>query len=155
MGTMCLPAGHGRAWAGQHPEFGRSAGYRRNSILSTDTELSESDAELIARLQRGDQTAFTTLVRRWEGPLVRIAYRIIGELAEAEDVRQRVLLKLLETSGAVREPERFAAWIHRAVVNAALERTPPPQAARGSEPPAQGARGDSRRVAPGRPPDRG
>jgi RNA polymerase sigma-70 factor, ECF subfamily len=86
--------------------------------LSTDTEL--TDAELIARLTRGDQTAFTALVRRWEGPLVRIAYRITGDLAEAEDVRQRVLLKLLTAPGAVREPERFAAWIHRAAVNAAL-----------------------------------
>jgi RNA polymerase sigma-70 factor, ECF subfamily len=88
--------------------------------LSTDTELSESDAVLIGRLQRGDQTAFTALVRRWEAPMVRIAFRITGDLAEAEDVRRRVLIKLLEGPGAVREPERFAAWIHRAVVNAAL-----------------------------------
>ncbi|MFI5454348.1 MAG: RNA polymerase sigma factor [Isosphaerales bacterium] len=85
-----------------------------------DTELSESDAELVARLQRGDRGAFTALVRRWEGPLVRIAYRITGDLAEAEDARQQVLLKLLELPGTVRQPEKFAAWIHRAVVNAAL-----------------------------------
>ncbi len=88
--------------------------------MPTDAELSENDAELIVRLKGGDQTAFTALVRRWEGPLVRIAYRITGDLAEAEDVRQRVLLKLLESSGALREPERFAAWMHRAVVNTAL-----------------------------------
>jgi RNA polymerase sigma-70 factor, ECF subfamily len=88
--------------------------------LSTDTESSETDAELIVRLARGDQTAFTALVRRWEGPLVRIAYRITGDLAEAEDVRQRVLLKVLSAPDTVREPERFAAWIHRAAVNASL-----------------------------------
>jgi RNA polymerase sigma-70 factor (ECF subfamily) len=88
--------------------------------LSTDTDLSESDAALVARFQRGDRGAFTALVRRWEGPLVRIAYRITGDLAEAEDVRQRVLLKLLEAPLSVRQPQRFAAWIRRAVVNAAL-----------------------------------
>jgi RNA polymerase sigma-70 factor (ECF subfamily) len=88
--------------------------------LSPETDLIESDAELITRLQRGDRDAFTVLVRRWEGPLVRIAYRITGQMAEAEDVRQRVFLKLLEASGAVRRPEQFAAWIHRAVVNTAL-----------------------------------
>ena len=70
--------------------------------MSIDTEL--SDSELIARLNGGDQTAFTALVRRWEGPLVRIAYRITGDLAEAEDVRQRVLLKVLESSGACANP---------------------------------------------------
>jgi len=88
--------------------------------LSPDTDLIESDAELVTRLQRGDREAFTVLVRRWEGPLLRIAYRITGQMAEAEDVRQQVFLKLLEASGAVRRPEQFAAWIHRAVVNTAL-----------------------------------
>ena len=80
----------------------------------------ESDAELITRLQCGDRDAFTVLVRRWEGPLMRIAYRIAGQTAEAEDVRQRVFLKLLEGTYAVRRPEQFAAWIRRTVVNTAL-----------------------------------
>ncbi len=97
-----------------------SAGFRPILPLSPDTDLIESDAELITRLQRGDRDAFTILVRRWEGPMVWIAYRITGQLAEAEDVRQRVLLKLLQAPGAVRKPERFAAWIHRAVVNTSL-----------------------------------
>ena len=88
--------------------------------MSRNTELLASDAELITRLQSGDRDAFTVLVRRWEGPMVRIAYRITGQLAEAEDVRQQVLLKLLQAPRAVRRPEQFAAWIHRAVVNTAL-----------------------------------
>jgi RNA polymerase sigma-70 factor (ECF subfamily) len=92
----------------------------REDTLSTETELSESDSELIARFQAGDRSAFAALVRRWEGPLVRIAYRITGDLAEAEDLRQRVLLGLLESPGSVRSPDRFAAWIRRAIVNQAL-----------------------------------
>jgi hypothetical protein len=74
-------------------DLGGSAGFRRIPPLSPDTDLIESDAELITRLQRGDRDAFTVLVRRWEGPLVRIAYRITGQMAEAEDIRQRVFLK--------------------------------------------------------------
>jgi RNA polymerase sigma-70 factor (ECF subfamily) len=101
-------------------DFGGSAGFRRILPLSPDIELIESDAELITRLQRGDRDAFTLLVRRWEGPLLQIAYRITGQMAEAEDVRQRVFLKLFEASGALRRPEQFAAWIRRAVVNTAL-----------------------------------
>ena len=88
--------------------------------MSPETELIESDAELIKRLQRGDRHAFTVLVRRWEGPLLRIAYRITGEITEAEDVRQRVFLKLLEASGTLHRPEQFPAWIRRAAVNTAL-----------------------------------
>jgi RNA polymerase sigma-70 factor (ECF subfamily) len=88
--------------------------------LSTEIEASESDARLIARFQAGDRSAFEVLVRRWEGPLLRIAYRITGELAESEDLRQQVLLKLLERPGSLRHPDRFAAWIRRAIVNQAL-----------------------------------
>ena len=51
---------------------------------------------------------------------MRIAYRITGRLDEAEDIRQRVFLKLLESPGAVRQPELFAAWIRRAVINTAV-----------------------------------
>jgi hypothetical protein len=64
--------------------------------LSPEIVLIESDAELVMRLQRGDRDAFTILVLQWEVPLLRIAYRITGQLAEAEDVRQRVFLKLLD-----------------------------------------------------------
>lgn len=105
---------------GKHSRPPLSAGFRWILRLSSDTDLIESDAELLTRLQRGDRDAFTVLVRRWEGPLFRIAFRITGQTADAEDVRQRVFLKLLETSGAVRRPEQFAAWIRRAVVNTAL-----------------------------------
>lgn len=36
------------------------------------------------------------VLRRWEGPVVRVAYRVTGCLEDAEDVRQAVFLKLLE-----------------------------------------------------------
>lgn len=88
--------------------------------MSTETEVNETDAALLARFRAGDGSAFGILVRRWEGPLVRIAYRITGDLAEAEDLRQRVFLRLLESPGSVRQPDRFAAWIRRAIVNHAL-----------------------------------
>jgi RNA polymerase sigma-70 factor (ECF subfamily) len=85
-----------------------------------------SDAELIARFRQGDRGALAALVRRWEGPVTRLAYRVLGNLAEAEEVRQTVFLRLLEDPGALRQPDRFAAWLRRCAVNAALS------AARGS-----------------------
>ena len=106
----------------------------REDTLSTETELSESDAELIARFQAGDRSAFAALVRRWEGPLVRIAYRITGDLAEAEDLRQRVLLKLLESPGSVREPRPLRGLDSPRIVNQALTAHPRPQAARAVRP---------------------
>jgi len=60
------------------------------------------------------------LARRWEGPLVRIAYRITGSLADAEDIRQTVFLALLERPGTIRRPEALRAWTLRAAANASI-----------------------------------
>lgn len=80
----------------------------------------ESDAELVERFQQGDRLAFARLVRRWEGFLLRVASRVTGDVAEAEEVRQTVFLRMLQSPGSLRSPERFAAWVHRATVNEAI-----------------------------------
>ena len=77
-------------------------------------------AELVSRFQRGDRDAFTSLVRRWERSVLWIAYRVLGDLTEAEDVRQSVFLKLLESPAAIDDAASFPAWIRRATVNAAV-----------------------------------
>lgn len=79
-----------------------------------------SDADLLDRFRRGDRDAFTDLVRRWEGFLLRVAARVTGDVNEAEEVRQAVFLRLLQSPGAVRQPDRFEAWLRRAGVNEAI-----------------------------------
>ncbi|MEW4569733.1 sigma-70 family RNA polymerase sigma factor [Tautonia sp. JC769] len=78
------------------------------------------DAELLRRHRLGDRDAFARLVRRWEAPAFRIAFRVLGDRAEAEEVRQDVFLTLLRAPGSVRHPERFAGWLRASVVNRAL-----------------------------------
>jgi RNA polymerase sigma-70 factor (ECF subfamily) len=82
------------------------------------TEL--SDAELVERFRQGDRSAFTQLVHRWDGPVLRIAFRIVGEQGEAEEVRQTVFLQLFESHVELRDSEKFAAWIRRCTVNTAI-----------------------------------
>lgn len=79
-----------------------------------------SDTELVERFQQGDLSVVKTLVRRWEGPILRVAFRIVGDLAEAEDIRQTVFVRMLETLCDLRQPDRFAAWIRRSTVNTAI-----------------------------------
>lgn len=79
-----------------------------------------TDADLVARFQRGDRLAFAALVRRWEGAVLRVAARVTGDVSEAEEVRQAVFLRLLESPRIVRHPDRFPAWLRRATVNASI-----------------------------------
>jgi RNA polymerase sigma-70 factor (ECF subfamily) len=79
-----------------------------------------SDCELLVHFRHGDRSAFAELVRRWESALGRIAYRVTGDAATAEDVRQTVFLRLLESHDGMRRPDQVAAWLRRCAVNVAI-----------------------------------
>jgi|HubBroStandDraft_6_1064221.scaffolds.fasta_scaffold201976_2 DNA-directed RNA polymerase specialized sigma24 family protein len=81
-----------------------------------------ADADLLSRVRHGDRATFSCLVQRWEESLLRIAYRIIGFHDEAEEIRQIVLLRILESPQRLPEPRCFAAWIRRCVINEAASR---------------------------------
>jgi RNA polymerase sigma-70 factor, ECF subfamily len=80
----------------------------------------EDPSAVVRRFCRGDRTALAALVRLWEHRLLTIAYRVVGNLHDAEDVRQMVLLKLATTSDRPDDPERFAGWLRRCVVNESI-----------------------------------
>lgn len=49
-----------------------------------------------------------------------VAYRVLGNEADAEDVTQEVLLRVLHKLDSFRGEGRLASWLHRVTVNAAL-----------------------------------
>jgi RNA polymerase sigma-70 factor, ECF subfamily len=52
------------------------------------------DLELIARIGRGDQAAFSALYDRLSGPLYSLAIKMLGDAAEAEDALQDASLQI-------------------------------------------------------------
>lgn len=81
----------------------------REAPTSPELETSASDVSL------------ASTIRRWEQPALRFAYRITGDLAEAEDIRQTVFLQMLERPPAFwRDENRLRAWMYRCVSNAAI-----------------------------------
>ena len=81
---------------------------------------SEEQRRLVRQFCLGDRSAFTALVRIWEHRLLTIAYRVVGNVHDAEEVRQMVLLKLARSPGQLRDPARFAGWLRRCTVNEAI-----------------------------------
>jgi len=71
----------------------------------------------VRRAQRGDHAAFENLVTRYERTLLRLAYRLLGNLAEAQDACQEVLVKFHKYLHAL-DPERDPSpWLHQLMVN--------------------------------------
>ena len=79
------------------------------------------EATIVARAQDGDLAAFEHLVERYQGPLFRLAYRMLNDRGEAEDVVQDTLtagwraLPGLDRSGA------FGGWVYRTATNRCLD----------------------------------
>jgi RNA polymerase sigma-70 factor (ECF subfamily) len=70
-----------------------------------------SDGELVQRAQAGDLNAFETLVSRYERRIWALAKQLLQHDQDAEDVVQDTFLTALEHLHALREGERFGAWL--------------------------------------------
>jgi RNA polymerase sigma-70 factor (ECF subfamily) len=78
------------------------------------------DRELVERAARGDQDAFSVLVRQSSDRLFAIAYRIVRDHYLAEDALQQTLVTIWNELPRLRDPERFEAWTYRLIARASM-----------------------------------
>ncbi len=84
---------------------------------------SGDDDAMMARIARRDAVAFSHVVDLHAERLHRIAWRMIGDAAEAEDVAQEALLRLWsQASGWKAGRSGIAAWLTRVAMNLCLDR---------------------------------
>ena len=78
---------------------------------------------LIRKEAGGDSgDAFAALVAGSQRRVFQIAYSVLGNAADAEEVAQEVFLRAHRKFGAVRDPEKFCAWVNRIAFREALNR---------------------------------
>lgn len=80
------------------------------------------DPVLVARISDGDQAAFESLMRRYNGKLFRIARAIVKDDSDAEDVLQDAYLDAYRHIDDFRGGAQVATWLTRIVINQALMR---------------------------------
>lgn len=80
------------------------------------------EKDLIERSKNGDVSAFEQLVRIHQGVAIRVAYLVVRDHAEAEDVTQDALVKAYGSLGRFRSGSPFRPWLLKIVRNEALNR---------------------------------
>ena len=80
----------------------------------------ESDAELVARLQRGDDSAFEAIVRAHSGRLLSVARRFLGNNEDAQDAVQDAFIRAYKAIHTFEARAQLHTWLHRILVNTAL-----------------------------------
>jgi RNA polymerase sigma-70 factor (ECF subfamily) len=82
------------------------------------------DQNLVKRAQRSDQEAFATLVTRHQRYVYNLAYRLLGDTHEAQDLTQEAFLRVWRGLGNFRGEAKFTTWLYRIVTNLCYNRLP-------------------------------
>lgn len=78
------------------------------------------DRDLVEAAQRGNREAYVDLVRPRADHLYAVAQRILRDVDRAEDAFQDALVIAWRDLRALRDPERFDAWLQRLLINVCI-----------------------------------
>ncbi|NOY81002.1 MAG: sigma-70 family RNA polymerase sigma factor [Kiritimatiellaeota bacterium] len=78
-----------------------------------------SDAELVTKFRNGDASAFDQLVNRHSTRAYQIAYGVLGNREDAEEVAQDVFVRVYRALPKFRGDAEFTTWMYRIALNLA------------------------------------
>src|SRR5690349_10982396 len=77
--------------------------------------------DLVERAQRGDHDAFAALAGAAISRLDGAAWLILRDAEQAKDAVQNCLVRAWRDLPALRDPDRFDAWLHKLLVRACID----------------------------------
>ncbi len=77
----------------------------------------DEDQAAVERVLAGETAAFELLVRRWQGPLVNLAYRFCRDRGRAEEMAQEAFLRAYRSLGRWRREAAFSTWLFALATN--------------------------------------
>jgi RNA polymerase sigma-70 factor (ECF subfamily) len=103
-----------------------SAGNVRHATAGTQPPHSAgavralAETTLVTRAQDGDVTAYERLAHAYQGELVRLGYRMLSDLGEAQDAVQDTLLVAWQKLPSLEDPAAFHAWVYQLMTRRCL-----------------------------------
>jgi RNA polymerase sigma-70 factor (ECF subfamily) len=82
----------------------------------------EEDAELMRRVQAGDEAAFGALMERWELAVKSVIARIVLNASEAEELAQETFVRVWQQRGKFRAGAAVRPWVFSIAINLARNR---------------------------------
>ncbi len=78
------------------------------------------DKELVRECLSGSNQAFEMLVDKYQKIIFNVAYRMVGDGDDAEDITQTVFIKAYERLDSYNQKFKFFSWLYRIAVNETL-----------------------------------
>jgi len=83
--------------------------------------LVQPDFGVLRKAQRGDERAFSIIVRTYEVPVFNYVMRLVGERALAEDLTQEVFLRVFQGLPKFSLRSKFTTWLFQVTKNRVLD----------------------------------
>jgi RNA polymerase sigma-70 factor, ECF subfamily len=79
-----------------------------------------TDNWYIDKVKNGDREAFATLIEKHKSMVYTVAYRIVKNHEDAEELTQDAFLKVFQSIGQFEQRSKFSTWLYKIVYNAAI-----------------------------------
>jgi RNA polymerase sigma-70 factor (ECF subfamily) len=83
--------------------------------------LPQPDFGVLRKAQRGDERAFSLIVRAYEVPVFNYVLRLVGDRSLAEDLTQEVFLRVYQGLPSFSLRSRFTTWLFQVTKNRVLD----------------------------------
>jgi RNA polymerase sigma-70 factor (ECF subfamily) len=81
------------------------------------TTSAEEDLTAVEQVLAGDAQAFEGIVRRWQGPLINMAWRYCRDRSRAEEMAQEAFIRAWRGLGRWRRESSFSTWLFALAAN--------------------------------------
>lgn len=85
--------------------------------FSTAYTTDKADTVLVQEVLKGDEQSLTRLVQKHQPFIYNIAWKMIGDPTQAEDLTQEALIKIISNLGTFKGKSTFRTWAYRIVWN--------------------------------------
>ncbi|MCD4681979.1 MAG: sigma-70 family RNA polymerase sigma factor [Bacteroidales bacterium] len=83
----------------------------------------QSDSFYINKVLNNDVSAYTILVDKHKNMAFTVAYRIIRNREDAEEIAQDAFVKVYQSLKSFKKESKFSTWLYRIIYNTAISKT--------------------------------
>ncbi len=80
-----------------------------------------TDEELIEKLKAGDSACFGILIELHSQKVLNIAFNIVRNLEDAEDITQEVFIEIFQSIQHFKRESKLSTWVYKITVNKSLD----------------------------------
>lgn len=83
--------------------------------------MKDEDIDSMLKFKSGDNSAFVSLLKKYEKPLINFIYRFVGNRFDSEDIAQEVFLKVYQSAVNYKPSAKFSTWLYKIATNLCID----------------------------------